>query len=207
VDEERVRRALCETLAPFGVEADAGGPAELPYGRLYAELTGGAAGDPYPAAIESVYEGYLLHYRESRLLPPDASLETRLLAGDHCDACGLRIVASGGDLDSVELLTRLMATCSWLRAEGLSFAYDDDLWALTVAGLASVRTGGNAVAGLRAFDEVALAIVRGRVERLPEVVRRAAAALYLKDPRPLRAALGLEPAAEPVPEAVAKEAS
>jgi hypothetical protein len=118
-------------------------------------------------------------------------LATRLLAGDHFDAIGLRLVARAGDLDAVKLLTRLMASCSWLRAEGRPFACDDDLWALCVAGIASSASGGNALAALRAFDEVGRLFERDRVERLPEVVRRAAATLWLRDAAPLHAALGL----------------
>ncbi len=145
----------------------------------------------YPLALEFVYEGYLSHYRVGRLLAPDTSLATRLLAGDHFDAIGLRLVARAGDLDAVKLLTRLMASCSWLRAEGQPFACDDDLWALCVAGIASSASGGNALAALRAFDEVGRLFQRDRVERLPDVVRRAATTLWLRDAAPLRAALGL----------------
>ena len=46
-------------------------------------------------------------------------------------------------------------------------------------------------AALRAFDEVGRLFERDRVERLPDVVRRAASTLWLRDPGPLYAALGL----------------
>ena len=58
-----------------------------------------------------------------------------------------------------------------------------------MAGIASAASGGNAFAALRAFDEVGRLFERDRVERLPEVVRRAAATLWLRDATPLRAAL------------------
>jgi hypothetical protein len=106
----------------------------------------------------------------------------------------------------VKLLTRLMASCSWLRAEGRSFACDDDLWVLCVAGIASSASGGNALAALRAFDEVGRLFQRDRVERLPEVVRRAATTLWLRDAAPLRVALGLEAALAPVERADAAPA-
>jgi hypothetical protein len=196
VDEQRIGDALRAVAAPFGGGGD--DAPDLSYARLYTAVAGASDDDPYPMAIEFVYEGYLLHYRVSRVLGADATVQTRLLAGDQFDARGLRGVAAAGDLDSVMLLTRLMATCSWLRSEGLPPALDDDLWVLTVGGIASVATGGNAVAASRAFDEIGLAITRGRVERLPGIVRRGAAALYLREARPLRVALGLEPnAAEP----------
>jgi len=167
---------------------------ELVYAPLFRALAPDVGPEIYPLALEFVYEGYLAHYRVSRLLGPDTSSKTRLLAGDHLDASGLRLVARAGDLDAVRLLTRLMASCSWLRVEQQPFAYDDDLWALCVAGIASSATGGNAYAALRLFDEVGRLFERGRVERLPEVVRRGAATLWLRHASPLRAVLGLDEA-------------
>ena len=55
---------------------------------------------------------------------------------------GAAVMAMGmgsGDVESVRLLTRLMAACSWLRVAGAPFACDDDLWALTVGGIASAE--------------------------------------------------------------------
>ena len=169
---------------------------ELVYAPLFAALAPEASHTTYPLALEFVYVGYLSHYRDPRLLASDTSLSTRLLAGDHFDASGLRLVARGGDLDAVKLLTRLMASCSWLRAEDRPFAYDDDLWTLCVAGIAATAAGGHALAALRAFDEVGRLFERDRVERLPDVVRHAAEALWLRHPAPLRVALGLEAAAD-----------
>lgn len=164
---------------------------ELIYAPLFRALAPDAGPEVYPLALEFVYEGYLAHYRVSRLLGPGTSLATRLLAGDHFDASGLRLVARAGDLDAVRLLTRLMASCSWLRAEQQPFACDDDLWALCVAGVASSASGGNAFAALRVFDDVGRLFERGRVERLPEVVRHGAATLWLRQASPLRVALGM----------------
>ena len=184
---------------------------ELVYAPLFRALAPDAGPEVYPLALEFVYEGYLAHYRVSRLLGPGTSLATRLLAGDHFDASGLRLVARAGDLDAVRLLTRLMASCSWLRAEQQPFACDDDLWALCVAGVASSASGGNAFAALRVFDDVGRLFERGRVERLPEVVRHGATTLWLRHASPLRARLGLAqepdaaadlaPAVEPAPDA------
>jgi hypothetical protein len=61
-----------------------------------------------------------------------------------------------------------------------------------VAGVASSTAGGNALAALRAFDEIGRLFERDRVERLPEVVRRAATTLWLRDASALRVALGLD---------------
>ena len=165
---------------------------ELVYSQLFDALAPGVGSDVYPPALELVYEGYLAHYRSARLLPADTPLTTRLLAGDQFDAAGLRLVARAGDLDAVALLTRLMASCSWLRSEDAPWGYDDDLWLLCVAGMASSASGGNGLAALRVFDEVAAACRRGRVERLPEIVRRGATTIWLRRPAPLLVALGLQ---------------
>ena len=194
MDDGAIRDALQAVAARFATTPP---PAfELVYGPLFAALAPEASLTTYPLALEFVYEGYLSHYREPRLLAADTALSTRLLAGDHFDASGLRLVARGGDLDAVKLLTKLMASCSWLRAESRPFACDDDLWALCVAGIAATASGGHALAALRAFDEVGRLFERDRVERLPEVVRRAAETLWLHHPAPLRRALGLEVAAD-----------
>jgi len=194
VDHEAVREALRAAAAPFQAAPPPAACALL-YGPLFAALAPGGPPD-YPLALEFVYEGYLAHYRSPRLLAADTTPATRLLAGDHFDASGLRLVARRGDLDAVRLLTRLMASCSWLRSEDQPFAYDDDLWALCVAGIASNAAGGNAFTALRGFDEVASLFARGRAERLPDVVRRAAGGMWFADPAPLLSMLGLAPARE-----------
>jgi hypothetical protein len=67
-------------------EAFGPAPAAVPeprWGSLYDELVCGVS-EGLATDLELVYEGYLLHYRESRavvLLADD--LETRLLAGDY----------------------------------------------------------------------------------------------------------------------------
>jgi hypothetical protein len=200
VDAGRIGDDLVAAAAGFAATRPWPGQGALTYSPLFVALAG--ADDVFEPAIECVYEGYLLHYRTSRVFDADVPLETRLLAGDHFDALGLRLVAGQGDLESVELLTRLMSACSWLRSAERPFAYDDDLWALTVAGMAAVRRGGNAMAVLRAFDEVDRLIARDRVQRLPQVVRHAAGAVPLRDPAPLRVALGLQADAESITPAV-----
>jgi hypothetical protein len=139
----------------------------------------------FPLAIELIYEGYLLHYRRSRVASPGDHDGSRLLAGDYLYARGLRVVASAGDVDSVYLLTRLMAVCSHLRAEGVDFVFDDDVWAFTVASLAALRQGCRMARPKATFDAVERALVRGSLEDLPGLLREGAAALALRDARPL----------------------
>jgi hypothetical protein len=67
--------------------------------------------------LEAVYEGYLLHYGESRLFAGmDADL--RLLAGDALYALGLARLAESGDLPAVAELSDLISRSAQAHAEG-----------------------------------------------------------------------------------------
>jgi hypothetical protein len=71
----------------------------------------------YALVIEAVYEGYLLHYGEPRLLAGhDADLA--LLAGDYLYALGLARLAALGDARAVSVLSDLISRCAELHAEG-----------------------------------------------------------------------------------------
>jgi hypothetical protein len=179
MDQAAVQTRLQEVAA--GLPAERVGEAPpLRFGPLFAALTAANRAPEHPLAIELVYEGYLLHYRESRILARATPPETRLLAGDHFYAQGLHIVARCGDLDSVTLLTRLMGGCSYLRSVVAPFALDDDLWTVTVAAMAAAQQGCGPLDGLyRDFDEM---IGRGDCGGLPAAVRRHAAALKVLDP-------------------------
>jgi hypothetical protein len=75
-----------------------------------------APGD-YALVVESVREGYLLHYGEPRLLAghdPDLAL----LAGDYLYALGLERLARLGDAEAVAVLADLIGECAQLHAEG-----------------------------------------------------------------------------------------
>jgi hypothetical protein len=67
--------------------------------------------------VETIYEGYLVHYGRARLFaPPDD--DVALLLGDYLYAHGLVRVAATGDLDAVAALAELISTCAALRADG-----------------------------------------------------------------------------------------
>ena len=67
--------------------------------------------------VETIYEGYLLHYGRPRLFePPDD--DVALLLGDYLYAHGLVRVAGTGDLGAVAALAELISTCAALRADG-----------------------------------------------------------------------------------------
>lgn len=149
------------------------------WGALLAELDA-VVGEAYAADIELIYEGYLLHYRESRALclAPD-DLEGRLLAGDCFYARGLRGIAARGDVHGVGLLARLMAACSYLRSIGASYAADDALWAYTMAGLAAHHAGTEPAVVATLFDDIEADFCASRPVDLPAAARAAAARLTL----------------------------
>jgi len=84
----------------------------------------------FALGLETIYEGYLVHYGTPRLFaPPDA--DTALLLGDYLYAHGLVRIASFGDVGAVGDLSELISLCSQLRAE--ESEGDGALWAATAA--------------------------------------------------------------------------
>jgi hypothetical protein len=70
----------------------------------------------YALVLESVREGYLLHYGEARILAGhDENLA--LLAGDYLYALGLERLASMGDGEAVRELSDLISLCAAAHAE------------------------------------------------------------------------------------------
>lgn len=69
----------------------------------------------YAIVVESILEGYLLHYGRGRIVDdPDPDL--RLLAGDHLYAFGLVRLARIGDLEAVDELSDLISLCAQTHA-------------------------------------------------------------------------------------------
>jgi hypothetical protein len=80
--------------------------------------------------VETIYEGYLVHYGRPRLFaPPDE--ETALLLGDYLYAHGLVRVARSGDVAAVADLAELISLCAQARADGRNG--DAAAWAATAA--------------------------------------------------------------------------
>ena len=82
--------------------------------------------------IETIYEGYLVHYGRSRLFAP-ADRDTALLLGDYLYAHGLVRIATSGDIAAVADLAELISLCAQARAEGRNG--DGAAWAATAASL------------------------------------------------------------------------
>ena len=80
--------------------------------------------------LETIYEGYLVHYGRSRLFAP-ADDDTALLLGDYLYAHGLVRIAATHEVDAVADLSELISLSSQLRAEERDG--DGPLWAATAA--------------------------------------------------------------------------
>jgi hypothetical protein len=87
--------------------------------------------DPrFELGLETIYEGYLVHYGAPRLFAA-ADDDTALLLGDYLYAHGLLRIAGAGDVAAVSDLSELISLCGQLRAE--EAAGDGPLWAATAA--------------------------------------------------------------------------
>lgn len=86
----------------------------------------------HAVGLESIYEGYLVHYGRSRLFSP-ADPDSALLLGDYLYAHGLVRIARTGDVAAVADLAELISLCAQARAEGRNG--DGAAWAATAAGL------------------------------------------------------------------------
>jgi hypothetical protein len=104
----------------------------------------------YALGLETIYEGYLVHYGRPRLLEP-ADDDTALVLGDYLYAQGLARIASLGDVDAVGDLAELISLCAQARADGRDG--DGAAWAATAALIgqrrldvprAELRDGGDA---------------------------------------------------------------
>jgi hypothetical protein len=96
----------------------------------------------FALGIESIYEGYLLHYGRARIFaPPDR--DSAILLGDYLYAHGLVRITALGDVEAVEQLAELLSLCAHLRAEGRGG--DGDAWAATVAALGETQPSGESV--------------------------------------------------------------
>jgi hypothetical protein len=137
----------------------------------------GLAEARYALGLESIYEGYLLHYGRPRLFAPIDS-DTAILLGDYLYAHGLVRVAAHGEVAVVADLAQLISLCAQLRAEGSDG--DGAAWAGTVA-----LVGG----------------VDGRLEAARVALRRD------RDPEPLLALAQCEVGEDAVGRALAQHAA
>jgi hypothetical protein len=105
----------------------------LPAGDQEREPVFSTLCDPaFALGVETIYEGYLLHYGRPRLFAP-ADEDTALLLGDYLYAHGLVRVAATGSTAAVRDLAELISLCSQARANGTDG--DWAVWAATCASL------------------------------------------------------------------------
>ncbi len=93
------------------------------------------APDRHALGLETIYEGYLVHYGRSRLFAP-ADRDTALLLGDYLYAHGLVHIAETGDVTAVAELAELISLCARLQADGLDG--DGDAWVSTSSALGDI---------------------------------------------------------------------
>jgi hypothetical protein len=84
----------------------------------------------YRLGLETIYEGYLVHYGRPRLFAP-GDADTALLLGDYLYAHGLVRIAEVGSVDAVADLAELISLCAQLRAD--SAPGDGAAWAASAA--------------------------------------------------------------------------
>ena len=90
------------------------------------------ADERYALGLETIYEGYLLHYGRPRLFAP-ADRDTSLLLGDYLYAHGLVRVAEHDEVEAVADLAELISLCARLQADGAPG--DGEAWAATAVWL------------------------------------------------------------------------
>ena len=106
-------------------------------GREHARVFSALCEERFALGLETIYEGYLVHYGRPRLFsPPDA--HTELLLGDYLYAHGLVRVSATGSVEVVADLAELISLCAQLRAE-VDGADDGAAWAATAALLGQGR--------------------------------------------------------------------
>jgi hypothetical protein len=115
------------------------------------------AASEYAMLIESIREGYLLHYARPRVVN-GADADLALLAGDYLYARGLERLAELGDLEAVRELSDLISLVAQLHAVGdRASGVQDGSAALWLASTINVAAGappahGEAKAALREGD-------------------------------------------------------
>ena len=133
--------------------------------------------DPvFALGVETIYEGYLLHYGRARLFGP-ADADTALLLGDYLYAHGLVRIAATGSVEAVHDLAELISLCAQARADGRGG--EAEAWAATAA-LLGQQALGDARSELRLRSNAGPLAELARVAVGPEAVERACVAHDLR---------------------------
>ena len=71
----------------------------------------------FALGLETIYEGYLVHYGRPRVFEPEDG-DAALVLGDYLYARGLARIASLGDVAAVSDLAELISLCAQARGDG-----------------------------------------------------------------------------------------
>ena len=93
----------------------------------------------FALGLETIYEGYLVHYGRPRLLEPSED-DAALMLGDYFYAQGLARIAALGEVEAVGDLAALISLCAQVRADRREG--DGAAWAATAALLGQNRLDG-----------------------------------------------------------------
>ena len=127
-----------ETIADeAAAESGLWAQALLPAGARELDPVFSPLGEPrFALGLETIYEGYLLHYGRPRLFTR-SDRDNALLLGDYLYAHGLVRIASFHKVGAVADLAELISVCAQLRAE--DSGSDGPVWAATAALLGQGR--------------------------------------------------------------------
>jgi hypothetical protein len=115
----------------------------------------------FALGLETIYEGYLVHYGRPRLHEPEDG-DTALVLGDYLYAQGLARIAALGQVDAVSDLAELISVCAQTQADDREG--DGAAWAATAALL-----------GQRKLAEARLALNRDHDPSLLDALARRSA--------------------------------
>jgi hypothetical protein len=90
----------------------------------------------FALGLETIYEGYLVHYGRPRVYEPEDG-DAALVLGDYLYAQGLARIAALGEVEAVVDLAELISLCAQARADGLPG--DGAAWAASAALLGQGR--------------------------------------------------------------------
>jgi len=127
----------------------------------------------FALGLETIYEGYLVHYGTPRLFAPQDA-DTALLLGDYLYAHGLVRIANCGEVAAVADLSELISLSSQLRAEAIGG--DGPLWAATASLLGAADGLDRPRAALRLRGDAGPLDAAARAAAGGEAVDRALAA-------------------------------
>ena len=119
-------------VSPADLHAALREPAEGELEPVFSPL----AEDRFALDLETIYEGYLVHYGRPRLHEPEDG-DTALVLGDYLYAQGLARIAALGPVDAVSDLAELISVCAQTQADGRTG--DGAAWAATAALLGQGR--------------------------------------------------------------------